>query len=65
MSFRKAAMEFKGYRRGTFSAINLAPDPRFLFATRQREEPKHQQQQQHEYTMGGQTCRHIAELACF
>ena len=46
-----------------FSAINLAPDPRFLFATRQREEPKHQQQ--HEYTMGGQTCRHIAELACF
>ena len=66
MSFRKAAMEFKGYGRGMFSAINLDSDPRVLFATRRREEPKHQQQQQqHEYTMGGQTCRHIAELACF
>ncbi len=40
---------------GTFSAFNLEPDPRVLFATRGREEPKHQQQ--HEYTMGGHTCR--------
>ena len=37
-------------RGGTISAFNLDPDPRFLFATRRREEPKHQQ---HEYTMGG------------
>ena len=66
MSFRKAAMEFERYGKGgTFSAFNLDPDPRFLFATRRREEPKHQHQQQHIYTMGGHTCRNIAGLACF
>ena len=48
---------------GTFAAFHLEPDPKFLFATRGREEPKHQQQ--HEYTMGGHTCRNIADLACF
>ena len=64
MSFRKAAMEFVGYGRGDpFCYSTWNQTPRFLFATRSREEPKHQQQ--HEYTMGGHTCRNIADLACF
>ena len=29
-------MEFEGYGRGMFSAINLDSDPRFLFATRRK-----------------------------
>ena len=53
-----------GYGGREFDVLNLGPEPRCLFATRGREEPKHQQQQ-HEYTMGGHTCRNIADLACF
>ena len=48
---------------GPFLLSTRNQNPGFLFATRGREEPKHQQQ--HEYTMGGHTCRNIADLACF
>ena len=65
-SFRKAAMEFEMWDWRTFAVFSLEPEkPRCLFATRRTKEPKHQQQQQHEYTMGGHTCRNIADLACF
>lgn len=62
--FEKQRWRFGLWEGGPLLFSVWNQNPRCLFALRGREEPKHQQQQ-HEDTTGGHTCRNIADLACF